>query len=67
MISTEGALNAWPPPCAASRGIGAYDTCLAGCRYCYATSSFERSRANYQRHDPQSPQQMGWPAQDPEG
>jgi len=53
--------------CVTSRDIGAYDTCLAGCRYCYATSSFERSRANYQRHDPQSPQQIGWPAEGAEG
>jgi hypothetical protein len=41
--------------CAASRDIGVYDTCLFGCSYCYATSSLERARANYARHDPQSP------------
>jgi hypothetical protein len=48
--------------CVTSRDIGAYDTCLAGCQYCYATSSFDRSKTNYQRHDPQSPMQVGWPA-----
>lgn len=41
--------------CTASRDIGAYDTCLFGCSYCYATSSLSRARANYARHDPDSP------------
>jgi hypothetical protein len=41
--------------CTASRDIGMYDTCLFGCSYCYATSSFERARANHARHDPDSP------------
>jgi len=41
--------------CVASRDIGAYDACLFGCQYCYATSSFVRARINYGRHDPQSP------------
>jgi hypothetical protein len=40
--------------CVTSRDIGAYDTCLFGCRYCYATSSFERARANHDAHDPDS-------------
>jgi hypothetical protein len=41
--------------CVVSKDIGMYDSCLFGCRYCYATSSFERARINYQRHDPESP------------
>jgi hypothetical protein len=41
--------------CVVSKDIGMYDTCLFGCRYCYATSSFERARINYQRHDPRLP------------
>ena len=38
--------------CVQSKDIGMYDSCLLGCRYCYATSSFERARQNYLRHDP---------------
>jgi len=45
--------------CVASKDIGMYDTCLFGCRYCYATRSFERARINYQKHDPDSPSLLG--------
>jgi len=45
--------------CALSKDIGMYDSCLFGCSYCYATSSLERARANYGRHDPQSPSMLG--------
>lgn len=38
--------------CAPSKDIGAYDRCLFGCRYCYATTSFERARDTFARHDP---------------
>lgn len=41
--------------CVVSRDIGAYDTCLFECRYCYATSSFTRSRERHAAHDPASP------------
>jgi hypothetical protein len=45
--------------CAASKDIGMYDSCLFGCIYCYATSSFERSGANYRMHDPGSESLLG--------
>ena len=41
--------------CAPSRDIGMYDACPAGGAYCYATSSFARSRRAHQAHDPLSP------------
>jgi len=35
--------------CAASRDIGAYDTCLHGCIYCYANADPESARRNVAR------------------
>jgi len=45
--------------CVISRDIGMYDSCLFGCQYCYATSSFERAAINHAAHDPQSPSLLG--------
>jgi hypothetical protein len=45
--------------CAESRDIGMYDSCLFGCKYCYATSSFVRARMNHEEHDPESPSLIG--------
>lgn len=40
--------------CASSLDIGMYESCPRGCVYCYAVTRFERSRANFRRHDPTS-------------
>ncbi len=39
--------------CTVSRDIGMYNSCLFGCQYCYATSSFKSARERYALHDPQ--------------
>jgi hypothetical protein len=45
--------------CVQSKDIGMYDSCLFGCQYCYATSSFETARRNHEEHDPLSPSLVG--------
>lgn len=45
--------------CVSSKDIGMYDSCIYGCRYCYATTSFERARINFQKHNPDSSSLFG--------
>jgi len=50
--------------CTVSVDIGMYDSCLYGCRYCYATSSEARARANYRHlHDPRGSRLLGTAAE----
>ena len=40
--------------CVLNADIGAYNTCVHGCKYCYATKSHEKAYMNHANHDPNS-------------
>ena len=45
--------------CMESRGVGDYNSCPNGCRYCYANSDHRKAMANYRSHNPNSPLLLG--------
>ena len=45
--------------CIETHDIGAYDTCLNGCKYCYANQNPRKAFENFRYHDPKSPLLLG--------
>jgi len=50
--------------CLEAVDIGAYDTCLNGCSYCYAISSNKLLQKNINNHDVNAPMLTGYPRGD---
>jgi hypothetical protein len=47
--------------CIQSVDIGEYQSCIHGCKYCYAVQNEERAMRNFRQHHPDSPLLVGWP------
>lgn len=45
--------------CIETRDIGEYDTCLNGCKYCYANTNPKKAFRNLKYHNPNSPILLG--------
>jgi len=45
--------------CMESRGLGDYNSCPNGCRYCYANKDHAKALQNYLTHNPDSPLLLG--------
>ena len=52
--------------CVESKDIGAYDSCIHDCIYCYATHNRKAVRQNHSSHRPDSPSLIGWYEAPPE-
>lgn len=60
----KGNATPWGCLCYPNTSIGEYNTCLHKCKYCYASSDFDKCDNNFSKHDPKSPLLIGWPRGD---
>ena len=60
----KGNAAPWGCLCYPNTSIGEYNTCLHKCKYCYASSDFNKCDSNFSKHDPKSPLLIGWPKGD---
>ena len=49
----------WGCLCYPNTSVGVYNTCMHKCKYCYASSDFNKCEENYKNHDPKSPLLLG--------
>lgn len=49
----------WGCLCYPNTSVGVYNTCMHKCKYCYASSDFNKCEENYKKHDPKSPLLLG--------
>jgi len=62
--ASKGNAAPWGCLCYPNTCIGEYNTCLHKCKYCYASTDFDKCDENFKKHDPKSPLLIGWPRGD---
>ena len=56
---SKNKVTEWGCLCYPNTSVGVYNTCMHKCKYCYASSDFNKCEENYKNHDPKSPLLLG--------